>query len=69
MEIRIENHDGKLVKQAEKPFEISELIADTYLIDCEYPEEPGEYIVKAIAHPENYEPNTTTSIRKLKMLP
>jgi len=69
LEIRIENLDGKLVKQAERPFEISELIADTYLIDCEYPEEPGEYIVKAIAHPENYEPNTTTSIRKLKMLP
>ena len=51
LEIRIENPDGKLVKQAEKPFEISELIADTYLIDCEYPAEPGEYIVKAIAHP------------------
>jgi hypothetical protein len=69
LEIRIENLDGKLVKQTEKPFEISELIADTYLIDCEYPTEPGEYVVKAIAHPENYEPNTTISTRKLKMLP
>ena len=69
LEIRIEKPDGKLVKMAEKPFEISELIADTYLIDCEYPTEPGEYVVKAIAHPENYEPETTTSIRKLKMLP
>ena len=69
LEIRIETPDGKLVKQAEKPFEISDLIADTYLIDCEYPTDPGEYIIKAIAHPENYEPSTTTCIRKLKMLP
>lgn len=69
LELRIETTDGKLVKKTEKPFEISELIADTYLIDCEYPTEPGEYVVKAIAHPENYEPKTTTSIRKLKMLP
>ena len=69
LEIRIETPDGKLVKQAEKPFEVSDLIADTYLIDCEYPVEPGEYVIKAIAHPENYEPGTTTCIRKLKMLP
>ena len=69
LEIRIEKPDGTLVKMAEKPFEISELIADTYLLDCEFPTEPGEYIVKAIAHPDNYEPNTTTSTRKLKMLP
>ena len=68
LEIRIETPDGKLVKQAEKPFEVSDLIADTYLIDCEYPAEPGEYVIKAIAHPENYEPSTTTCIRKLKML-
>ena len=61
-----------MVNWSNKPkshFEISELIADTYLIDCEYPAEPGEYVVKAIAHPDNYEPGTTTSIRKLKMLP
>jgi len=69
LEIRIEKPDGELVKQAEKPFEISELIADTYIIECEYPTEPGEYVIKAISHSENYEPNTTTSIRKLKMLP
>jgi len=69
LEIRFETMDGKLVKQAEKPFEVSDLIADTYLIDCDYPTEPGEYVIKAIAHPENYEPNTTTCIRKLKMLP
>ena len=69
LEIRIEKPDGELVKMAEKPFEIPELIADTYLIDCEYPSEPGEYVVKAIAHPYNYMPSTTTSIRKLKMLP
>jgi hypothetical protein len=69
LEIRIETPDGQLIKSAEKPFVISELNADTYLIDCEYPTEPGEYIVKAIAHPENYKPNATTSIRKLKMLP
>jgi len=69
LEIRIEDLAGNLVKQAEKPFEISELIADTYLIECEYPAEPGEYLVKAIAHSENYEPKTTTSIRNLKILP
>jgi beta-galactosidase len=69
LEIRIEEPNGKLVTMAEKPFEISALIADTYLIDCEFPKEPGEYVVKAIAHPENYTPTTTTSIRKLKMLP
>jgi hypothetical protein len=69
LEIRIETLDGKLVKQASKPFEVSDLIADTYLIDCEYPAEPGEYVVKAIAHTDNYEPGTTTCIRKLKMLP
>lgn len=68
LELRIETMDGKLVKQAEKPFEVSDLIADTYVIDCDYPTEPGEYVIKAIAHPENYEPSTTTCIRKLKML-
>ena len=68
LEIRIETMDGKLVKQAEKPFEVSDLIADTYVIDCEYPSAPGEYVVKAIAHPENYQHGVTTCIRKLKML-
>ena len=68
LEIRIETLDGKLVQKAEKPFEVSELIADTYVIDCPYPTQAGEYVVKAIAHPEDYEPGTTTCIRKLKML-
>jgi hypothetical protein len=68
LEIQIENKDGKLLKQASKPFKVSELIAETFLIECEYPSEPGEYIVKAIAYPENYEPKTTTSTRKLKII-
>ncbi len=68
LEIRIETTDGNLIKQAEKPFKVSELIAETFVIECEFPDEPGEYIVKAVAHPENYEPKTTTSIRKLKIV-
>jgi hypothetical protein len=69
LEILVEKTDGTLVSKNQILFEISELMADTYLIDCEYPTEPGEYVVKAIAYPDNYEPGTTTSIRKLKMLP
>lgn len=69
LEIRIESPDGRLIKQASGSFEIPDLISDTYLVDCEYPTEPGEYIVKAIAFPENYEPACTISTRKLKMIP
>ena len=68
LEIRIEKPDGKVVKQAIKPFQISELVAETFIIQCELPDEPGEYVVKAIAYPENYEPESTTSIRKLKII-
>ncbi len=69
IEIRIEKPDGSMISSRQVPFEVSDLMAETFLIDCDYPTQPGEYVVKAIAHPDNYEPGTTTSIRKLKMLP
>jgi hypothetical protein len=68
LEIRIEKPDGSLVSRAEKPFSVPELLAETFVIECRYPDGPGEYLVRAIAHPDNYEHGTTTSTRKLKIL-
>ena len=67
LEIRTEKEDGELVKRSETPFSIPELMSETYLIDCAYPSSVGNYVVKAVAYPEDYKPGTTTSIRNLKI--
>jgi len=68
LEVRIEKPDGNIINKSSKPFKVSELVAETYVIECEYPEEPGEYIVKATVYPENYGKGSTTSTRKLKII-
>jgi beta-galactosidase len=67
LELRIEKLNGEVVEQASKPFAISELMSDTYLIDCKFPIEPGEYVIKATTYAENYELKSTTSTRKLRI--
>lgn len=68
LEIRIERPDGSIVGQSSKPFRVSELVAETFVIECDYPKDPGEYMVKATAYPEDYESKSTTSTRKLKII-
>ena len=68
LEIRIEKENGEVIEQSETTFFAPELTSGTYLIDCAYPSLAGEYFVKAIAYPEDYESGSTTSIRKLKII-